>query len=695
MKRVVSLFVSVLVLTLVPARVYALSTTQRLIFDTGIDYYNSEEDICSASSGRIAPTGNSVYVIGDSLTVGMSDERIGVENTLSSQLKNGGWSPIINAHGCRPVWYPNAEQEVSAETGCANEASIVTSAFKEFEKDRELISGVGAVIIALGTNKPENDDALFKQKSLEYIDLLRGANPGLGNKIYWVNLYSRDSGLESRNTIISEVVAEKGIQLIDYRSVATNETTYPFQDSSQSQVHLSDTGYVNKAKFIGSALGASAGVSANPNPASSGGTYDPLSLGFPAFPNESEAAASLNSYLKENYPTSPWHTIDPNIGEWLFSEAKTRNINPLLIASIGKQENRFGDSDKLHVKKYYNYFGMVGSGPRPLEDGDSSSYKSFYSPAEGIRFFMDAVQRNTQGPDKGPNYVDVVNFYEYITVHQTGQIVYPGEPFDPEDKTGAVFSGGSWVKGRSAPDGNTADGYDPTMGVYVSWTTTDHPNDEYDGNIFNPGGYYKNSIELINSLLGLTLSTVPARGGSAGISAGCVSAGVNSSTGGSGLVDPSGYSFPLAPQTRAVGGISVGQQVATHHDGTPAYDLFSPINSANVYAITSGVVDYIDTNFKGVAGCTAMQLHADDTYYYAFLHMKEPVIAEGTRVVAGQLLGKIADSASFPEACRGSGSHLHIDRGCVINGEPQFAGHDECRDPDFIPFLSKLYEGLL
>lgn len=161
----------------------------------------------------------------------------------------------------------------------------------------------------------------------------------------------------------------------------------------------------------------------------------------------------------------------------------------------------------------------------------------------------------------------------------------------------------------------------------------------------------------------------------------------SSAPGGSGLVSPEGYAFPIEPQTKSVGGIN-----NSHHDGTPAFDLFSS-KDADVYAIFDGVVDRLNTNFNGVSGCTSIQLRAADSYYYWYGHLKNPVVTEGQSVSAGTKLAEVADQ-SFGSDCVGGGPHLHIDRGCVRNGVPQRGGSDSCRDPDFIPFLRALWQEL-
>jgi murein DD-endopeptidase MepM/ murein hydrolase activator NlpD len=174
---------------------------------------------------------------------------------------------------------------------------------------------------------------------------------------------------------------------------------------------------------------------------------------------------------------------------------------------------------------------------------------------------------------------------------------------------------------------------------------------------------------------------------------GAEAAGAGCTQPGQGTVGTDGYAFPMEPQTKAVKGIRVGQTTATHWDGTDAYDLFSTVD-ADVYSIYAGTPTKINTSVKGVEGCTSIQFKADDGFYYWYGHLKNPVVQEGVHIDAGVKMAEIADT-SLTTTCTGNGGpHLHIDRGCTIDAEPQPGGTDECRDPAFIPFLSRIYEKL-
>jgi hypothetical protein len=117
------------------------------------------------------------------------------------------------------------------------------------------------------------------------------------------------------------------------------------------------------------------------------------------------------------------------------------------------------------------------------------------------------------------------------------------------------------------------------------------------------------------------------------------------------------------------------------------------VDSAAVYSIYAGTPVNVDTRFKDIEGCGAIQFKAKDGFYYWYGHLKNIVVQEGVEIQAGVKMAEVADS-SFGSACVGGGPHLHIDRGCSIGGIPQPGGTDACRDPSFITFLSKLYESL-
>ena len=212
--------------------------------------------------------------------------------------------------------------------------------------------------------------------------------------------------------------------------------------------------------------------------------FDPLGLGFPAFPNESAVWPAITNQIKTDEPSSPWLTIagiGENIGNWIMDQSKARGINPMFIVASCKVENAFGTSGDAPALN--NFFGMKG---------DNNTYLRFNTPQEGILAFMDKIKYNTQSGEG--RYAAAKNLYEYMSIHQAGSIVYPGQDFDPKDV--------------DEKPGITKDLWDPKMGVWLSWDPTrnaNHPNPNYRGQ-YTPLLYYKTSIGVINAILGLNLS---------------------------------------------------------------------------------------------------------------------------------------------------------------------------------------------
>lgn len=187
--------------------------------------------------------------------------------------------------------------------------------------------------------------------------------------------------------------------------------------------------------------------------------------------------------------------------------------------------------------------------------------------------------------------------------------------------------------------------------------------------------------------------------GDTSISGGCASR----STGGSGFVSSDGYSFPVEPQRKSqnagISGLTDfpcpsgynchggrGSGVAFDIGRQPGEDASA---GAKVYAFTSGTIQSYGL-YKGIDGCYDFQLKGDDGFYYWYGHVGEASVRDGDQVKAGEAITTIG-----PRKCTGNGSlpHLHIDRGCVINGRPQTGGRESCRDGENMKkLMNRLFE---
>ena len=171
--------------------------------------------------------------------------------------------------------------------------------------------------------------------------------------------------------------------------------------------------------------------------------------------------------------------------------------------------------------------------------------------------------------------------------------------------------------------------------------------------------------------------------------------------GGSGVVDPNGYAYPVAPLNKA--DIPSESEKPdgpedVHDQPKFAFDFIRP-GGTPVYAIASGVIDNLHT--YNVPGCYSLHIVEggdDSNWDYWYGHIQNPKVANGQRVEAGQQIAEVADN-DFGPACRGSTSHLHVDRG-YPKGNPGGGAPlwdrdgDQRRDPTFLPLLRELFIGL-
>ena len=212
------------------------------------------------------------------------------------------------------------------------------------------------------------------------------------------------------------------------------------------------------------------------------GSWDPLTLVYPAIPNESAMIEATKNYILQNFPRSPFAENLQYVDQIYILSAQ-RNVNPLLVMAVARQENGFGQAASSATAGN-NYFGM--------KDGPIN-YISFDTVEDGIDYFVEKVSRHVDDPTGA--YEGLSNFYEYLSIHQVGMIAYPGEY---PDRAGGKDASPPWLT------------FDRSMGVYTSWDPT--RNSHKDGSpVYNPGIYYRNSILMINELTGLSLSEDPDR----------------------------------------------------------------------------------------------------------------------------------------------------------------------------------------
>lgn len=190
----------------------------------GIDV--PERTAATESSNQTTTTNPNIFVLGDSLTVGMRDL-----GGLKEKLEQKGW------------------QSNGIEATVSRTVSLALS--NDIDKNRQKIEDSGTVVIALGTNDGGNNS--FKSTATDLINKVRSISPD--TKIYWMNAYGGRNAYESVNGAINQLADSEGISVINWaEEYRKNPRKYPWSDPPQ--IHHTNEGYSNKASFLVESIGS-------------------------------------------------------------------------------------------------------------------------------------------------------------------------------------------------------------------------------------------------------------------------------------------------------------------------------------------------------------------------------------------------------------------------------------------------------
>lgn len=218
--------------------VSAISPEQKKVLDSGSRYFNVEQDTRCATGSSKPIKGSSVYIIGDSLTVGMD------ASNLSGELTTDGWNvlKIVAESGRDVAWGAN---QVQADAG--------------------VIAGADTVLVGLGTNDIVNvvssgvtenaaGIATLEDSIRRLIASIKSSRPGV--KIYWTDTYGigtlSNRDLERATAIVNQsietVAANEGVTVIKW-----SESLEAGQYVPRNDVHPL-TGYKQMVSFISSKI---------------------------------------------------------------------------------------------------------------------------------------------------------------------------------------------------------------------------------------------------------------------------------------------------------------------------------------------------------------------------------------------------------------------------------------------------------
>ncbi len=206
------LIIIALVLTTSQTSAISLKDLNSAINDT---VYFDETTTCgidqSANTDNAATTGP-VYVVGDSLTVGMQG------NGLEAALTLKGWDPAT----------------VKGLVGRAVNAGPTPTAMEQVNQDQSAIAKAAAVVVELGTNAQDSDWAGAMKQLIQKVRAINSKA-----QLYWVNvgvLVSTKSLRDlynARNTTIDKLAATENFKVIDWF-----RTVFPGGDPENAALNM-------------------------------------------------------------------------------------------------------------------------------------------------------------------------------------------------------------------------------------------------------------------------------------------------------------------------------------------------------------------------------------------------------------------------------------------------------------------------
>ncbi len=318
---------------------------------------------CGAASGAVG--NDSVYVLGDSLTVGMRDA-----GQLNQKLTAKGWSVA-------GIQATSGDQLSDAFPKMQNDIN----GFKASNKQ------VGTFVIALGTNK--DGIPLFNQLLTQTVGAIKTFNPSA--KIFWMNAYTKAANYDDINGAIAAQAPSLGYSIIDWKTEATTKpASYQFAGDG---IHHTGAGYLAKADYLVNNIGTPvAGVSATPT---AGGTATKTVGEF------------VDKYGQLAFNTGKKYGIPY---EAILSQA-------IIESGYGKSKLTVDANNFFGIKAGSSWTGPVWTGATREETSGGSSYtisaafRSYASPQAGFDGYGEFIRGNKR-------YSTALNFpgdpYRYI-----------------------------------------------------------------------------------------------------------------------------------------------------------------------------------------------------------------------------------------------------------------------------------------
>ncbi len=170
------------------------------IYRNSVHYKTNDHSGSTCDVGTGQKGGANSYVIGDSISTGLSGD--GIEGKLQTAV---GGTSFVNHDSGRSITQPGTE--------------VRTSALNAVDGDRTVISGAGTIVIVLGTN-PTDDP--FNQNLVSLMTKLKAIAPNA--KYYWVDIGATRANTaatwSARNKVIYDNAQSQGYTVISrYKAI--------------------------------------------------------------------------------------------------------------------------------------------------------------------------------------------------------------------------------------------------------------------------------------------------------------------------------------------------------------------------------------------------------------------------------------------------------------------------------------------
>ena len=354
---IIFLFVAPL---LVSTPVNAITEAQKRALDGGAIYTNTEETYCgtSTSSSQNILIGKKVFFIGDSLTVGTT------QNGLLDIVSKEGISVDTNyqTDGTR-LFGRVFGKSVEATSG--NKIADAINDLRGHEQDFAT-GAADMIVVGLGSNRESNLDSAVKTM----IDYLRGVNTSLtdSKSIMWVNTNVTSTDFQPPTaTVNSELAAAAAKYNFTVLDIASITSANP--DDGYG-VHYTDAGYIARSKTIidlmKKAHGVNANLSADVIKTSGYDANEKMAWDFfrtKMSLSENATAGIMGNLLRENGGRMDPESLS-GVGDVPFMPVESDGITPELSVYGKKGYGLAQWTTKSRQLNFVNF--SLGKGPAPF-----------------------------------------------------------------------------------------------------------------------------------------------------------------------------------------------------------------------------------------------------------------------------------------------------------------------------------------